>query len=126
MEIQEAIKHAREVADKKYKERFFCCANSVECAKEHEQQSGWKNCSSTEPTQKPINLYRWIAQKYIEKGWKVLDTHVGSASSLIAYEEYRIDYVGFEIDPHYYHLAHERLETECSQISIWHFPEIIS
>lgn len=41
MTIQEAIKHAREVADKKYKEGFLCCANSVECAKEHEQLAEW-------------------------------------------------------------------------------------
>lgn len=37
------------------------------------------------PTQKPINLYRWIIKNYIHPDWKLLDTHVGSASSLIAY-----------------------------------------
>ncbi len=63
------------------------------------------------PTQKPINLYRWIVQQYIQQGWKVLDTHVGSASSLIAYEEFGIDYIGFEKDNYIYELANERLRS---------------
>ena len=62
------------------------------------------------PTQKPVDLYRWIARKYIPQEWKVLDTHVGSASSLIAYEEAGIDYTGFEKDPYYYGLAVKRME----------------
>lgn len=73
------------------------------------------------PTQKPVNLYRWIAQKYIEKGWKVLDTHVGSASSLIAYEECGIDYVGFEKDRYYYDLADKRLSEHRAQLTVFDF-----
>lgn len=61
------------------------------------------------PTQKPVDLYRWIVQKYIRQGWRVLDTHVGSASSLIAYGEAGIDYTGFEKDPYYYELASNRM-----------------
>ena len=71
------------------------------------------------PTQKPVNLYRWIAREYIKLGWKVLDTHVGSASSLIAYHEAGIRYVGFEIDEKMYHKAMKRLEAAKSQMSIF-------
>lgn len=49
------------------------------------------------PTQKPVNLYLWLLQSYAKKGDKILDTHVGSASSLIAYEELGFDYVGCEL-----------------------------
>jgi len=64
------------------------------------------------PTQKPINLYRWIIQNYAQPGWKLIDTHVGSASSLIAFEmEGFNDYVGFELDQDYYRDAKNRLET---------------
>lgn len=62
------------------------------------------------PTQKPVNLYRWIIKKYIQQGWSVLDTHVGSASSLIAYDEAGIDYMGYEIDPEKYIQAKERMK----------------
>jgi len=67
------------------------------------------------PTQKPVLLYRWIVKKYIKPGWKVIDTHVGSASSLIAYELEHIYYVGFEIDPDYFLESNERLKNETKQ-----------
>jgi site-specific DNA-methyltransferase (adenine-specific) len=33
------------------------------------------------PTQKPIRLYDWLLRTYATNGDKILDTHVGSASS---------------------------------------------
>lgn len=88
----------------------------------HIQQGNKKlNEKRIHPTQKPVNLYRWIVQKYIEKGWKVLDTHVGSASSLIAYEECGIDYVGFERDRYYYDLANKRLQENRAQLTVFDF-----
>ena len=62
------------------------------------------------PTQKPVNLYRWLVRKYLNPGQLVLDTHVGSASSLIAFEEYGLQYVGYEIDKKYYDMAKLRIE----------------
>lgn len=86
----------------------------------HIQQGNKKlNEKRIHPTQKPVNLYRWIAQKYIERGWKVLDTHTGSASSLIAYQEADIDYVAFEIDPYYFNLANKRLHEHSEQITLF-------
>lgn len=71
------------------------------------------------PTQKPIALYEWILSNYSKEGDKILDTHVGSASSLIACHRLRRDYVGFELDEHYYKLAKERLDDETAQVSIF-------
>lgn len=86
----------------------------------HIQQGDKKlNEKRIHPTQKPVNLYQWIIQKYIQPGWKVLDTHVGSASSLIAYEEAGIDYIAFEIDPYYYDLASKRLNEYRAQITLF-------
>lgn len=73
------------------------------------------------PTQKPVDLYRWLVREYIKPDRKVIDTHVGSASSLIAYHEAGIQYVGFEIDENMYRKAAERLETAKRQLSIWDF-----
>lgn len=73
------------------------------------------------PTQKPINLYRWIVNKYIKPEWKVLDTHVGSASSLIAYEEAGLQYVGFEKDKIMFQKANDRLNEYKSQMTIFDF-----
>lgn len=71
------------------------------------------------PTQKPVALYKWILSNYAKEGDLILDTHVGSASSLIACEELGFDYVGYEIDETYYRLAKERLEDFNAQIRMF-------
>jgi len=68
------------------------------------------------PTQKPIALYTWLLSKYAKQGDIILDTHVGSASSLIACYRAGLDYVGFELDKGYYDKAKERLEFEMRQV----------
>ena len=70
------------------------------------------------PTQKPVALYKWILTNYAKEGDKILDTHVGSASSLIACEELGFDYVGFELDETYYKESRERLDRHNAQISL--------
>ena len=78
----------------------------------HIQQGNKKlNEKRIHPTQKPVNLYRWLTQKYLKPGQLVLDTHVGSGSSLIAFEEYDLQYVGYEVDKNYYDLARLRVES---------------
>lgn len=62
------------------------------------------------PAQKPVILYRWIIKKYFQRGWRALDTHTGSASSLIAYEEAGFEYVAYEKEPYYYELAKKRMQ----------------
>ena len=68
------------------------------------------------PTQKPVALYKWILSNYAKEGDKILDTHVGSASSLIACRDMGFDYVGFEIDKEYYDMACKRIEEEFAQL----------
>ena len=70
------------------------------------------------PTQKPIALYEWIIKRYAKEGDIILDTHVGSASSLIAYYRANHKYVGFELDEQYYKLSKQRLAEEMSQMRI--------
>lgn len=71
------------------------------------------------PTQKPVDLYKWLLMKYAKPGDKILDTHVGSASSLIACYDLGHDFVGFELDQHYYDLALERLKNTKAQMKIF-------
>jgi site-specific DNA-methyltransferase (adenine-specific) len=75
------------------------------------------------PTQKPVALYTWLLNNYAKKGDKILDTHVGSASSLIACHKLGFEYIGFEIDEDYFKSATARLEAVKSQISIFDEPE---
>lgn len=71
------------------------------------------------PTQKPVALYEWIFANYTERGQKIIDTHVGSASSLIAAHNAGLKFVGFELDPDYYKAAAERFDRETAQLSIF-------
>lgn len=66
--------------------------------------------------QKPVALYEWLLTNYAKKGDKILDTHVGSGSSLIACYRLGFDFIGFEIDEEYYKKAKERLEREKAQV----------
>jgi site-specific DNA-methyltransferase (adenine-specific) len=71
------------------------------------------------PTQKPVALYEWLLKNYAKPGDKILDTHVGSASSLIACYNYGFDFIGFEIDKDYYEAAQKRLQAVMSQVSMF-------
>lgn len=73
------------------------------------------------PTQKPVALYEWILTRFAKDGDIILDTHVGSASSLIACRNTNHKYVGFEIDAEYYRQAKERLDRETAQMNIFDF-----
>ena len=54
-------------------------------------------------------------------GGVLLDTHVGSASSLIAAREMGFKYVGVEIDEEYYAQAKKRLDAAEAQCNIFDF-----
>lgn len=71
------------------------------------------------PTQKPVALYKWILLNYAQKGWLLLDTHVGSGSSLIAFEDMGYSYAGFELDSGYFRQACERLEKSRDQLKLF-------
>ena len=68
------------------------------------------------PTQKPVALYKWLLMNYAKQGDKILDTHVGSASSLLACYDMGFDYVGFELDEEYWKAAQKRIEENKAQI----------
>ena len=67
------------------------------------------------PTQKPIALYQWILQNYAKRGNKILDTHAGSASCLVACHRMGFDFLGFEINEEYFEKASARLTDEMAQ-----------
>jgi site-specific DNA-methyltransferase (adenine-specific) len=70
------------------------------------------------PTQKPIKLYEWLLAHYAKPGDKILDTHVGSASSLIACYNLNFDYLGFEKNKDIWEMATDRVDAVKSQMRI--------
>jgi len=76
------------------------------------------------PTEKPVELYKWLLKNHAKKGDKILDTHVGSASSLIACYDLGFDAVGFELDEDYYRESKQRLEQFMKQITLFDISEL--
>ena len=73
------------------------------------------------PTQKPVRLYEWLLDKFAGPDDIILDTHVGSASSLIACHNKGHKYVGFELDPEYFRMSKKRLDEETAQMNLFDF-----
>ena len=70
------------------------------------------------PTQKPVALYKWLLKNYAKQGDKILDTHMGSQSSRIAYWDGGFDYWGCELDPEYYEQGCTRFNNHIKQLTI--------
>ena len=73
----------------------------------------WTNYVNTKktkhPSEKPFLLYKWLLYNYAKEGDKILDTHVGSGSSIIACIDMGFEYMGFEIDTDYYNAMNDRI-----------------
>ena len=67
------------------------------------------------PHQKPVDLHVKILRKYAKPDWKILDTHAGSGSSVIACHRLALNIAACEIDPQYYRAAKRRIEAETKQ-----------
>lgn len=77
------------------------------------------------PTQKPISLYSWIIQKYAEKEFKILDTHVGSGSIAMAVDnankmdKMNLTLIGCELDKDYYTATMKRIKEQTNWQSLF-------
>lgn len=61
------------------------------------------------PTQKPVKLYEWLLSNYAKPGDRILDTHGGSMSSVIAALGMGFEIVCIEKDADYFEAALKRV-----------------
>jgi len=71
------------------------------------------------PTEKPVELYRWLLKNYAKKGDKILDTHGGSGSICIACHDMGFDIDWMELDKDYFNSAKKRYEKHIEQIRMF-------
>ena len=71
------------------------------------------------PTQKPVQLYKWLLQKYAKEGDKILDTHFGSLSIGIACHDLHFELTASELDKEYYELGKDRLIWHQKQLNLF-------
>lgn len=79
------------------------------------QATNEKKGQAIHPTQKPVALYKWLLMKYAKPGQKILDTHMGSGSSVIACLDAGFEMLACEIDSEYFAAAVERIGRYESQ-----------
>ena len=63
------------------------------------------------PTQKPIQLYKWLLTNYAKPNDKIFDSHGGSFSSACAALDMGFEFDGCELDEDYFKSAVNRLEN---------------
>jgi site-specific DNA-methyltransferase (adenine-specific) len=66
-----------------------------------------------------VALYTWLLDKYAQKGWKILDTHLGSGSSAIAAHDMGFEFYGYELDKEYFEAASKRLKLHQQQMKLF-------
>lgn len=71
------------------------------------------------PTQKPVKLYEWCLLNYAKQGFKILDTHRGSASLDIACHNLGFDLWTCEIDKEYFNNGSKRLKEHQQQLTMF-------
>ena len=67
------------------------------------------------PTQKPVELYKWLLENNAKQGDKILDTHLGSGSIAIACHDYDFELTACELDLEYYNAALLRITNHTKQ-----------
>jgi len=67
------------------------------------------NVKNIHPTVKPIGLMRWLVRLVTPPGGTVLDTFLGSGTTMVAAEREGFTCVGVEMDPEYARISHARV-----------------
>jgi site-specific DNA-methyltransferase (adenine-specific) len=70
-------------------------------------------------TEKPIDLYKFILNKYAKPNDKILDTHLGSGSIAIACHDYGFELTACELDREYYDKAIQRIKNHTAQTKLF-------
>ena len=74
------------------------------------------NSNNLHPTQKPVELLKYLIETYTKKGDKVLDNCSGSGSTAVACLETERSFVGIELDKKYMEISNRRLtELMCDK-----------
>ena len=65
--------------------------------------------SGSHPTQKPVELLEYLIRTYTREGETVLDFTMGSGTTGVACVNTNRNFIGIELDPHWYKVAENRV-----------------
>lgn len=67
------------------------------------------------PTQKPVDLFRYLIRTYSNEGEVVYDGYSGSGTTAIACIKEKRNFIGAELNKEYFDLAQKRIDNELAQ-----------
>ena len=85
----------------------------IDIAKEHDVNKQFH------PTQKPVDLLRYLVLTYTNEGDTVLDNCSGSGTTAVACVKEKRHFICFEKDPVYWEKSVKRVENEMRQLSLF-------
>ena len=71
------------------------------------------------PTQKPVDLLRYLIRTYSNEGDTILDNCMGSGTTAVACIKEKRHYIGFELNKDYFDKACRRIDAEKRQLSLF-------
>lgn len=75
-----------------------------------------KQKSALHPTQKPVDLLKYLIMTYTNEGEKVLDNCMGSGSTGVACANTGREFIGIELNENYFNIACKRIEEAEEQL----------
>lgn len=71
------------------------------------------------PTQKPVDLLRYLIRTYTNEKSLVLDNCCGSDSTCVAAIREKRDFIGIELNDEYFDIASNRINSEMQQLTLF-------
>ena len=71
------------------------------------------------PTQKPVDLLRYLVRTYSNEGDTILDNCMGSGTTAVACIKEKRHFIGFELNKDYYDKACQRIDAEKRQLTLF-------
>lgn len=79
----------------------------------------WRRQDQIHPTQKPVDLLRYLIRTYSNEGDVILDNCMGSGTTAVAAIKEHRHFIGFELNKEYFDKACERIKNEQQQLSLF-------
>ena len=78
-----------------------------------------RDADAFHPTQKPVDLLRYLVLTYTNEGDTVLDNCMGSGTTAIACIKEKRHFIGFELSKEYFDKAQRRIKAEQAQLTLF-------
>ncbi len=74
-------------------------------------QQKWRRQDQMHPTQKLVELCEYLIKTHTQEGMTVLGNCMGSGTTGVACVNLNMEFIGIELDEHYFEVAKERIES---------------